>query len=225
MATKKYDDAKWIGQKFGLLTVEKAIRKKVNGQHGTSWNWLVRCECGERLIVVPYDLLHEKRVSCGCHGRNALLFLENPTKKHEARLKQIWRLMIRRCYDKKSIGWYRYGGRGIIVCEEWRIDFDAFFDWALKNGYDDGLSIDRIDNDGNYTPNNCRWVTVREQARNRSTSRKAEINGETKTIVEWCEEYKMDYHRVCGRINTLGWTPERALTEPIHNNEKERGKS
>lgn len=104
-----------------------------------------------------------------------------------SRLYHIWKSMKARCYNPKHESYYLYGGRGITICPEWRNSFEAFRDWAYSTGYNDKLSIDRIDNNGNYTPENCRWATPKAQARNRSTSRYINIGNISMTLVEWAE--------------------------------------
>lgn len=154
------------------------------------------------------------------------------------RLYGVWRGMFSRCYNPNTKQYNRYGGRGISICNEWR-DFDVFKEWALQAGYDyeaprGECTIDRIDNDGNYAPNNCRWTTIQENIKNRPKPQKKtkkpkqkkeakaqskpkrpritwEIDGVTKTAVEWCNEYGMNYQTVMGRIKR-GMTPLEALT-------------
>lgn len=130
------------------------------------------------------------------------------------RLFRIWGNMRTRCSNKNTSYYHRYGGRGIIICEEWRNNFKAFYDWAMSNGYTDNFTIDRIDNDGNYCPENCRWITIGEQALNRSKHHYYVVNGETKSLAEWCYIHKKNYKSVRDRLKR-GWSIERALTEPI----------
>ena len=132
------------------------------------------------------------------------------------RLRYIWHGMIRRCNDQKHKGYEGYGGRGISVCNEWH-EYVTFARWAIQNGYADNLSIDRINNDGNYEPSNCRWITSKEQLYNKRTSRFATIKGETKTITEWAEEYGQDPNTVFTRIGK-GMDIEEALTKRTHRN-------
>lgn len=109
-----------------------------------------------------------------------------------------------RCYNKNNSRYARYGGRGIKVCEEWLHDFMAFYNWAINNGYDESLTIDRIDNDGDYCPENCRWATQREQSRNRSSNVAITIGNSTRTLLEWCEIFGLSYSTVSMRYRRTG---------------------
>lgn len=122
--------------------------------------------------------------------------------------------MKTRCYNTNSPTYKNYGGRGIKVCDEWVNNFEAFYKWSMENGYKDGLQIDRIDNDGDYGPSNCRWVTSKENYNNRRTSRFVTINGETKTIAQWCEIYNIKDNVVRARISR-GWDEVKAITTPV----------
>ena len=115
------------------------------------------------------------------------------------RLYRVWGGIKKRCFNPSHPYYTHYGGRGITVCEEWKDSFEAFEMWALENGYAEHLTIDRIDNNGNYCPENCRFVTQTEQIRNRSISRKATINGETKSLMEWANEHGLLYQTVYRR--------------------------
>jgi hypothetical protein len=119
--------------------------------------------------------------------------------------------MRNRCYEPKNNRFYRYGARGITVCEDWLESFENFRDWALANGYSDEKSIDRIDNNGNYCPENCKWSTQKDQARNRRTS--CVVYG--KTIAEWAELLKVDYNLLRQRISRDGLSLEEALAKPV----------
>lgn len=122
--------------------------------------------------------------------------------------------MIERCTDASFERYKDYGGRGIRVCQEWLDDYDAFADWAKENGYQLGLTIDRIDNDGDYEPSNCRWITRREQNRNKRTNKLIEYRGEVKPLVVWCEELGLRYDPIHNRIEK-GWDVERAFNVPL----------
>ena len=121
--------------------------------------------------------------------------------------------MKTRCYNPHSNSYPRYGGRGILICEEWLSDFAIFREWAESNGYDESLTIDRIDTDGNYEPGNCRWVTLREQSLNTSRNHLVEIDGETKPLDEWSRLYGINPKTVRDRI-VRGWAYERAIKTP-----------
>ena len=139
------------------------------------------------------------------------------------RLNTIYHAMINRCYNPKNNRYERYGGRGITVCDEWldnkiiilgrRISkgWLAFKEWALSHGYEDGLSIDRIDNSMGYSPDNCRWATPREQSNNRHTNVLVTYKGKTKTLPQWCEELNLNYCTVSQRIRVLHWSVEKAF--------------
>lgn len=130
------------------------------------------------------------------------------------RIYGIWRGMKARCYYPKHINYHRYGGRGITVCEEWRTNFQAFYNWAISHGYADDLTIDRIDNDGNYEPGNCRWATQQEQQHNKSTCIYITYNGKTMDIKQWSECLGIDYNTLHMRISN-GWPVEKAFFHPV----------
>lgn len=130
------------------------------------------------------------------------------------RLYNIWFDMKRRCYQPQNKRYDRYGGRGIAVCKEWLNGFQPFFDWAVANGYQDDLTIDRIDKDGDYTPENCRWADLFMQANNRSNNRFITYCGETKTMMEWSKVLNMNYSTLRRRIYA-GWDVSEAFERPL----------
>lgn len=140
---------------FGKL---KVIRRVENNKHGKS-RWHCVCDCGNDLVVIGSDLISGKTKSCGC-----LLYSHG---QHGTRLYAIWVDMKNRCHNKNVKAYKNYGGRGIAVCSEWSNNFIAFHDWAISNGYNDNLTIDRINNDGDYEPNNCRWADCNIQSFNK----------------------------------------------------------
>lgn len=147
----------------------------------------------------------------------------NMQKKHGlryTRIYTIWSGMIDRCYRKSHKKYDDYGGRGISVCDEWRSDVEAFYNWAMNNGYNDSLSIDRINNNGNYEPNNCRWVTTNEQVNNRRNNRVYTLNNKTQTLKQWADEYKINYNTLISRIDDFNWDIEKALTTPAKQTKK-----
>ena len=126
------------------------------------------------------------------------------------RIDNIYKAMVSRCYKPSNNRYKNYGARGIIVCHEWLEDKAKFFEWAFSNGYQDDLTIDRIDSDGNYEPNNCRWVTYKEQENNRKNNRMLTIDGITMTVAQWADKYNLDHKLVYCRLYR-GKSPEEAL--------------
>lgn len=155
-----------IGQRFGMLYVLERHSKK-----GKVVFYTCKCDCGNLKTVRAGDLRSGRTTSCGCYGQKMLE--ENRKFEHglsNTRLYSIWDGMKKRCYSPKHESYKYYGGRGITICDEWRNNFKLFYDWALDNGYKEYLTIDRIDVNGNYEPSNCRWVTMKEQAKNKRTT-------------------------------------------------------
>ena len=199
------------GNKYNLLTV-------LGYSHTENGNavWRCKCECGNETFVRGANLKSNAVKSCGC-----LLHKEHNTHHlSQTRLYKIYASMKSRCYDAKMPYYENYGGRGITVCEEWRKDFLQFYKWAKENGYQDGLTIDRIDNNKGYAPDNCRWATSKEQARNRRSCVLITHNGKTQTLVEWCEELNLKYKRVHDRMYSKGWSFERAISTPVYEEKK-----
>ena len=128
------------------------------------------------------------------------------------RIDNIYKAMISRCYCKSNNRYERYGGRGIVVCEEWKNNKMKFFEWSFSNGYREDLTLDRINTNGNYEPENCRWVTQKEQQNNRSNNRLIEFNGDIHTIGEWSEITGIKIATICNRINS-GWSICDSLTK------------
>lgn len=131
------------------------------------------------------------------------------------RILGIFNGMKQRCYNKNSTKYHRYGGRGITICDEWLKNPQSFVDWSMDNGYADNLTIDRINNDGNYEPSNCRWATKKEQANNTSTNHRITYNGETHTLKEWSEKLGISYQTLMIRL-CHGWSEEKTLSEPVN---------
>lgn len=137
------------------------------------------------------------------------------------RLYSIWQTMKKRCNNPNFYLYNRYGGRGIKVCDEWEHDFPSFRNWALSHGYQDGLTIDRIDNDGSYSPDNCRWATRSEQASNTSRNIIISYNGDTGTVAAICDKYGINRRLVYDRITKLGWDGEKAVSTQKRKSVKE----
>lgn len=196
------------GEKFGRLTVigldeSKQTRKTY---------WICQCECGGIKSARSDSLLCGAIKSCGCMKREQdKVNLGRTTHGQEGtRLYRIWQGAKRRCNDKNSACYDRYGGRGITVCEEWNNSFVPFYEWAINNGYTEELTLDRIDNNGNYEPSNCRWATMQEQSNNRRSNIKITIGNATKTLMQWCEIFEVDYQTVKARYHRF---PDQTLEE------------
>ena len=214
---QNYSDQKWLGKKYNSLTV--IAFERVKRGRTTSWNWIVRCDCGTLKSVSPYRVLNGNTVSCGCHrSRQTVEYNKKAKVKHNGRntrLYHIWHGMKQRCFSSYSHDYKNYGGRGITVYEEWKNDFSLFRDWSLENGYSDSLSIDRIDVNGNYCPENCRWVDNKTQNRNRTTCVDVEYNGEKYNIAELAEMVGMNYGTLYNRIMHYGWSVDKAVNTPV----------
>lgn len=208
------------GQRFGRLIAIDPV-----GKQGRGILWRCICDCGKEHIVLGSELLRGNTRSCGCLSRElaADRMRGISTQTHgesNTRLYRIWVDMKTRCTNPSWDHYDRYGGRGITVCEEWKKDFEKFRDWALSTGYKDDLTLDRRDNNGPYSPENCRWATVKEQAANRSSTRYLEFNGESHTMSEWSEITGIERLVIKNRIDVLHWSIEKALTTPVRERRK-----
>ena len=132
----------------------------------------------------------------------------------KTRLYKRWTDMKKRCFNPNNKRYERYGGRGIKVCEEWEKSFLSFYEWSINNGYNDSLSIDRINSDGNYCPENCRWIPFEEQCNNRRSNVVFGYNGEKHNLMQWCKLLDLDYKFIHNRIYKMKWDFEKAVTTP-----------
>lgn len=140
------------------------------------------------------------------------------------RLYRIWLQMKNRCFNINSERYADYGGRRITVCDEWRNDFTTFYNWAMSNGYSDDLTIDRINNNGNYEPSNCRWATVLDQNRNSRSCDFITYRGETHCLKEWCEILNLPYGTMCSR-KRYGWSIDKMFERPIRNHKEYKNRA
>jgi hypothetical protein len=228
-----------VGSRFGRLTVIGETYRRYNNTYSVL-ACQCRCDCGNTSVVTTRNLRSGNTKSCGCGQRKGLerYWQETPereAKRQEARrkrreqrekkraqkvpkLENVYRHMLWRCYSPKCPGYKYYGGRGIGVCPEWRNSKEAFIRWSLRNGYAEGLSIDRIDNDAGYSPDNCRWTTAKVQNNNRRPSSRTvfvEYQGERKSLRDWSKDPRVSV--TCTSIyarRKKGWSDEDALFMP-----------
>lgn len=212
------------GQKFNNLQVLEYSYTKNNRGY-----WKCKCSCGNIRIVETNKLKSGRIKSCGCLNKNKK-GIENSLFKHgleKTRIYSTWDNMKARCYNIKNKRFKNYGDRGIKICDEWKNNFMSFYNWAMENGYRDDLTIDRIDVNGNYEPSNCRWVTWKEQANNKTTNHYVEYNGYRYTLSQWSKilPIKISPTILKYRIDKLNWSIEDAFNKPVrrfNNNEKRR---
>lgn len=193
---------------FGCIVLKRVENK------GKSVCWLCKCKCGNDFIARGSDIRTGNTKSCGCLNKKVAGDKARKHGKRNTRLYNIWNNMKLRCYNKNNISYHNYGGRGIKICDEWINSFESFYEWSMRLGYNDTLTIDRIDNNGNYEPSNCRWVNFKEQERNRGNNHKLEFNNKNCTIAEWSEITGLPYKTIWKRIDS-GWTVEKTLTQPL----------
>lgn len=199
------------GKTYNGLKVIERVGKYSSGD--SKWSYL--CHCGEVKTSTGSTLRLNKIKSCGCM-KNKYISEKNKTHGESKNpLYTVLKTMIARCNNTNNHKYSRYGARGIRVCDEW-LDYENFRDWALSNGYKSGLTIDRIDNDGNYSPSNCRWVDNKTQSRNKSTNRFLEYKGVKKILSDWSKLTGLNHKTIAYRIDK-GWSVELALTTPTKN--------
>lgn len=199
------------GRKFGRLTVlKRADNSKSNGT-----KWLCKCDCGKEIEVLASHLKDGHTKSCGCFSREVASENSKTHGMTNTRLYRIYKKMYRRCYFPKTKYYDNYGGRGITICPEWLGErgFENFAKWALENGYSDNLSIDRIENDKGYSPDNCRWATRKEQANNTRSTVFLTYKGETKPASEWSEITGIKQDTLTWRKRN-GWSDEKCIETP-----------
>lgn len=198
------------GERFNQLFV---IRRVENAKGGVTM-WECLCDCGNTTLVRGSNLKNGMVKSCGCRRKE-----NKPALRHnmsKTRLYREWAGMKSRCYTSSAKTYQNYGGRGIKVCSEWEDSFETFRDWALTHGYTDELTIERIDYEKDYCPENCKWIPSNKQQGNRRICYSFEHNGKVKNLADWCVELSLPYKLIHNRINKLGWSFDRAISEPVH---------
>ena len=209
------------GQVFWRLTVILDVGRTKDG----NVKWLCSCSCGNTIAVSSASLVSGNTKSCGCIAREYQLNRVNSYHYSKERLYRVWNGMKNRCTNPNIVGYHNYGGRGISVCQEWMDNYMAFREWAYNNGYDENASkgectLDRIDVNGDYCPENCRWVGYDIQFNNKRTSKYVEYKGNKHTITEWASILGMNESTLYYRIYKMGWNVESAFTKPVKTKHK-----
>lgn len=189
------------GQKFGRLTVLRQAPDKIKPSGAHSKMWECKCDCGNIKIISRSSLVSGDTVSCGCYHKE---HAHDYGKKHgptNTKLYTKWSGIVQRCTNPNAIHYDMYGGRGITICDEWRNDFYSFYSWSIENGYKDGLTIDRIDNNKGYYPENCRWTDLETQANNTRRNHYITYNNETKTLTQWARLLNVNVETLRYRVN------------------------
>lgn len=211
---KKYNKIQ-IGDRFGKLTIVDKGQQRILPSGRKASTWICKCDCGNITTVTSGALTSGNTSSCGCGMRDPA----NKFRKHgmgRTELYNHWRAMKERCYYSKHVRFAQYGGRGITVCEEWRnpdTGFITFAEWAITHGYKEGcrLTLDRINVNDNYYPENCRWTNHTRQANNKSTTHYLTIDGVTWSIGDWSRITGVPVNTIYSRINRLGYTHKEAI--------------
>jgi hypothetical protein len=207
--------AQLFGKRFGKLTAIEIVGKTKNG----SYLWRCKCECGNEAVASSANLMNGHTKSCGCLRADRCREIFSTHGLEHTRIYGIWSDMKNRCQNKRNIEYHRYGGRGISICDEWKDDVIAFFDWAMANGYREGLTLDRRDNEGNYDPSNCRWVDRKTQQNNRRNSIYITVNGVTLPCAEWARRTGIPKNTIRNRL-IMGWSAAEAVTRPVLKKQK-----
>ncbi len=200
-----------IGQKFGRLTVIEFSHKSK-----TSYFYLCHCDCGNDKTIVRCNLKSGSSKSCGCLNKEIITQRATTHGMHYHKIYKVYIRMIGRCYYSNHIQFKDWGGRGITVCDEWKNDRTKFFAWAFANGWKKGLQLDRINNDGNYEPGNCRFITPQENSLNRRNTAIFYYNGQyynSHELAAMSDNIPADY--ILRRVKWNKWSVERAISQPI----------
>lgn len=221
---KKLPDSlmQMIGKKYGNLYVSNfAYEKPVFDQKRNRVSKRLyfvkcRCDCGNEKIINAETIRRHQVISCGCSIKQRLKSgLHIKHGQTNTRLYRIWCKMKNRCYDSKCADFQYWGGKDIKLCSEWKNNFNNFYDWAMNNGYKENLTIDRIDGNKDYCPDNCRWATPKEQANNTKRNRLIFYKNQTKTLAQWCDFFGMRYGLIRDRIDRYHWTFDKAITTKV----------
>lgn len=197
------------GKRFGMLIAIERV-----GTRNTFSLWRCKCDCGNETDVKSASLINGHTKSCGCF--NSQLSKERLTTHgmRKTKIYGVWSAMKRRCANKNTKAYHNYGGRGITVCDEWQ-EFTSFYNWVKVSGYNDTLTIDRIDNEKEYSPSNCRWVSRKVQANNTRVNVWYEYNGQKKTLSQWSDVCGISYGTLESRLHKCRWSFKKSLETPI----------
>ncbi len=209
------------GKRFGRLTVIKRADDYISPSGNHSTQWFCQCDCGNACIIAASSLIHGITSSCGCKSIETTKELCTTHGMTGTRIYNLYYSMRGRCYNPDSISYKKYGAKGITVCDEWMGEdgFINFYNWSMANGYQEHLTIDRIDGTKGYSPDNCRWATYKEQANNTKATVFLTYKGETKPASEWSEITGISQSAITGR-KRKGWTDEECLTIKPHGRKK-----
>lgn len=201
-----------IGRRYGQLFVKERLQTDSHGER----KWLCICDCGNIHEATSYNLVHGKTTKCPSCWRKISAEKKMIHGQEPKHLFNCYVNMKTRCYNKNYYLFKHYGGKGITVCDDWlgKYGFNNFRKWAFENGYNDDLSIDRIDNSKSYCPENCRWVTMTIQQNNRTNNRMLTVNGITDTMANWSKRSGINYATIQQRLSR-GWSVEDAVTIKI----------
>ena len=208
----------WNMWEHGVPGSRWTVVEKANPLDNRNTFWLCECNCENhtRKIIRHSSLTSGNSKSCGCLSIEETSKRVSTHKMSGSRLHNIWKSMKERCYNSGHDQYKDYGGRGISICNEWRNDFMSFYNWAINNGYADNLTVDRIDNNGDYCPENCKWSTRKEQSNNQRTNHLLTYNNKTQTMAQWAEEVGLNPHTLQTRISR-GWSVQDALFKKVRN--------
>jgi len=207
---KKNSKTTLEGKIFGRLNVLNFAGR--NKQYDSLWDCV--CECGNKVKVRGGVLKNGHTKSCGCLQRDRASKAKTTHGLSGEKLYKVWGAIKERCYNPNNRSFKDYGFRGIKMCSQWKTSFKKFYNWAIENGYKEGLTIERHNVNGNYTPKNCGWIPKKDQSKNRTNSVRIEYNGDSKTSTEWSEITNIPSQVITQRVRR-GWSSERTLTTKI----------
>lgn len=188
------------GQRFGRLVAIEHVGFASN----RVTLWRCKCDCGNETIVRQGNLNSGTTRSCGCLDIDRTKEANTTHGQSHTRIFNIWSKIKERCYNPKRPAYKNYGGKGVVMCDEWRNDFQIFYNWAMTNGYQDDLTIDRINSNGNYEPSNCRWLTLSENVRFRNATVFITVGELSLTIHDWAIRINIDPATLMSRYKELG---------------------